>query len=107
MKFSFKYEPSPDRSVYTAIMNSPEMQQDMLRRAENIKKEAYSLAVGRNASGMSDGSFFCDVQPGLHRCHARCSAFLESYGTRNGFATRNHNRKITESLQAAIDAAGR
>lgn len=45
----------------TAFRNSPEVQQELLRRAENIKARA---------DAMGSGVYKADVQPGKKRAHA-------------------------------------
>lgn len=44
-----------------AILNSPEVQAELLQRAEAIKRHADSIGSGRYAA---------DVQPGINRAHA-------------------------------------
>ena len=108
IKFS-RYVPSPNRNAYTRVMNQRGVQADMLRRAENVAQEAYEIAMFKGASRLFDSTYTADVQPGIHRASARATFHPMRYATgqRGFYKERGLNIKLTNSLQEAINAAGR
>lgn len=74
-----------------ALMNSSEVQQDLLTRAERIKAAA---------DAMGSGTYEADVQPGRTRAHARVKT------PAGDFRTMASNRKHNSLLKALGEWGG-
>ncbi|WP_270207992.1 hypothetical protein [Eggerthella lenta] len=75
-----------NRAGSREVMNSAEVQGDLLRRAEAIRSQAESLGSGKYAS---------DVQPGKNRAHAR----VKTTDAKSMASNAKHN-----SLLKSVDA---
>ena len=73
------------------LMNSLEMQEDLLRRAERIKVHADSMGSGR---------YEADVQPGKTRAHAMVKTPYNDLKTL--YSQRKHNT-LLKSMDAGRD----
>lgn len=74
-----------------ALMNSPEMQADLLDRAERIKARA---------DGMGSGRYVADVQPGKTRAHAMVKTSSGDFKT---MASQAKHNTLLKSMDAGRD----
>lgn len=77
-----------NRAGSIALMNSAEMQADLLERAERIKARA---------DGMGSGKYVADVQPGKTRAHAMVKTPKGDFKT---MASQRKHNTLLKSMDA-------
>lgn len=77
-----------NRAGSVALMNSAEMQADLLSRAERIKARA---------DGMGSGRYIADVQPGKTRAHAMVKTPPKDFRT---MASQRKHNTLLKSMDA-------